>query len=1605
MTSRHHYSIPGASFLKPRSSSKTQAQKTTAPAPSANVPSSSRDTRQPSSSRTYHTQEAASKNAPPRPPSASGYRTQHPNASVTGFHASSNVRQTPTQRPTTTPPASSSRTRLDVPDTRGYFSKMFSRKQTPVPLQGEEQQKSSQKDRRSSEAHQGIHSSAVPLQAPSFVGPSTSRTAYDASLQARDSDREERARRKAKDDGIRAERTKEERERRRAEYAASKMKQEEAERVQAAASKVPRTDRTVPRASREERRQQDYESDNAKRRLQAQQMVQTPAQKQEARQSYYLHPVQASISAPRATALTRDGQQPPTPQLAAYPPGVPVQPSSSSQSTSVSHQAHVSHPVQPLNRIESTSRDSNPAPVSAQESAPAPPPKSKFAPYQTPNHPFHQNLPQTVQAPSNMLPPYPTSGPDVKHRLDGEAAERDAVLLREREREQTRRREAAEKDAAAAAAAAREGEREHELERRRDAEKEAATRELREHRERERERELERERRRARRAERERRKEFEHAERERQKQAERAERERLKALEQLEREKQKEAERLRREKKEQERAEKQRARAEWERQEVERVERERLRIKSEKERASKSASKHRSHRDKSQSLPTNPLIGAASGSDTDRMMSKKDVRHRSHSQSAAIDLQTLAALSNTRRPDSRKDSMQASNLAAAHTSQAKKDVQQPEHFHHESAQFFPKASTPLPIQSLHVDNADPRSVSIAPVSSHDQDLTPPKVPERSRTDPLSGMQTSMGSTPSWNQTAFEGVQPKLVSIYASQGPSDRTAFRVMQKTASGHPSPDQRLPVATSAAPPVMTSQEGQPRSSLDQPSRRASVVQPIIAPSMGAAVTSSLGQAHPSRESPISMQEIPQSRTTSGSNMAPVNAASRAPQVEKSLPTPTHYDLVSPSPDMLHSSTAQNARQPISTTKQQQLDDRFESIKPAVSAPHGTGFSSYSQSVFGLTAEPARNGSQDQHSAPMSRAPSNNSTRSPSRRAMQLPPEASGGTASFMPVSRTDSDASHTTETWERQQFLSPHSQPHAYTSRLPNQHRPAQSTPASATFKAPLSSRVKHESLTNFHAQSVPHTHSHSQSLPQQMSLPYRNNSSKDDIDISSHDNLANARAKLHIPGTAPDVSHQQYPPAQVAQSKIAYNPSTNASVPVQSQQLPSTVPDHRPPSRSPMNTNNVSSYSAAVASQDAISQMPSAMLSHQQSTHQSNNSMYNNHSTSRNVSAHQPQHYQQGLNSTRTAPPQHTSTESSSVTAKPPGPPRSANSTVYVTSTHRSGPFVEDSPSSAGGGLSLDSPPLSKPLPQFPNERPARQSTYSRPQSQIGPPTPVAHNTHQSQAIMENQRTPRADSPPPLTPSSSHESHEEILMTPASLDQARGQVVVQTPTESSHRPEKKKGGGLLRLFRSSSTKSTKDKEIRDRLESKEQEVRKQVPGLQRDQRTESLNKPRSTRPPTIVLTAEPEPNLIPPNAGTMPSNLQVKQPRATRHVPPPISIPTPDAIPFRLFSSKSRRYRTMSAASMEAVDGTANNTVVGSPTSSRRSPTPSGPLTPSVRDPIEAAQTWRDNEEVFLDPGSQRRRRPGVTFDLRGDEGQKDGALYRRVSRIQRRRDSSR
>ncbi|KAJ7452490.1 hypothetical protein B0H11DRAFT_1742060 [Mycena galericulata] len=113
----------------------------------------------------------------------------------------------------------------------------------------------------------------------------------------------------------------------------------------------------------------------------------------------------------------------------------------------------------------------------------------------------------------------------------------------------------------------------------------------------------------------------------------------------------------------------------------------------------------------------------------------------------------------------------------------------------------------------------------------------------------------------------------------------------------------------------------------------------------------------------------------------------------------------------------------------------------------------------------------------------------------------------------------------------------------------------------------------------------------------------------------------------------------------------------------------------------------------------------------------------------------------------------------------------------------------------------------------------------------------------------------------------------------------------------------------------------------------------------------------------------------------------------VPPPITIPNPALrisdrkspnsrvfTPFRYLTNK--RNRRISTASMDAVDGTAPNTVMGSPTASMQSsqmPTQS----PPQRDPRIATQDWRNQEESdVVARGKPRRMRPGVVFDVAED-----------------------
>ncbi|KAK7014918.1 phosphatidylserine synthase [Favolaschia claudopus] len=130
-----------------------------------------------------------------------------------------------------------------------------------------------------------------------------------------------------------------------------------------------------------------------------------------------------------------------------------------------------------------------------------------------------------------------------------------------------------------------------------------------------------------------------------------------------------------------------------------------------------------------------------------------------------------------------------------------------------------------------------------------------------------------------------------------------------------------------------------------------------------------------------------------------------------------------------------------------------------------------------------------------------------------------------------------------------------------------------------------------------------------------------------------------------------------------------------------------------------------------------------------------------------------------------------------------------------------------------------------------------------------------------------------------------------------------------------------------------------------------------------------------------------------------LSTPQRKLKSKIPPPIAVPNPAIpiadrkspnsrvfTPFRYLSNK--RNRRVSTASMDAVDGTAANTVMGSPTASMQS-SQIPPHSPPRRDPRLATQDWRNQEETHTlaraqaaRGGKVRRVRPGVVFDVAED-----------------------
>ncbi|KAF9792790.1 hypothetical protein BJ322DRAFT_77079 [Thelephora terrestris] len=278
--------------------------------------------------------------------------------------------------------------------------------------------------------------------------------------------------------------------------------------------------------------------------------------------------------------------------------------------------------------------------------------------------------------------------------------------------------------------------------------------------------------------------------------------------------------------------------------------------------------------------------------------------------------------------------------------------------------------------------------------------------------------------------------------------------------------------------------------------------------------------------------------------------------------------------------------------------------------------------------------------------------------------------------------------------------------------------------------------------------------------------------------------------------------------------------------------------------------------------------------------------------------------------------------------------------------------------------------------------------------------------SRSILKSNGHSRAASDPHnmSQPPSNRVAVSGILSTPApTKDQLPPPTPVQEPqqlksastqtltTKQSSRPpsthstgqdSKKKGGGLLNLFRSISNPTrTRDPPSTPAPSQPEQRTGK----LRRNSSTakrpaadlEALKSPGSNTTKVVELP------------GTLPSHQQQHSystnatygsygTQRSRDTQNNQDVRPSNAQPrgFHPWKLLSKRHRTVSTASMDALDGTMVS--LTTPDESVRSSATSG-LYPPLRDPVEAAQEWRNQEEIeFHDRGTGRRSRPGVTIE---------------------------
>ncbi|KAF4608400.1 hypothetical protein EYR40_000745 [Pleurotus pulmonarius] len=265
-----------------------------------------------------------------------------------------------------------------------------------------------------------------------------------------------------------------------------------------------------------------------------------------------------------------------------------------------------------------------------------------------------------------------------------------------------------------------------------------------------------------------------------------------------------------------------------------------------------------------------------------------------------------------------------------------------------------------------------------------------------------------------------------------------------------------------------------------------------------------------------------------------------------------------------------------------------------------------------------------------------------------------------------------------------------------------------------------------------------------------------------------------------------------------------------------------------------------------------------------------------------------------------------------------------------------------------------------PTSASQVPSSQSTQHGTIQQTGLPSGANPSTH-----MPTNGTAR--------PLARKPSEESVLQTPSSLAQS---VPVSRSNSQASQQERTRKTSLLGMFRRGPKASQQANEPANATVPSEV-----LPPTDRERSRVPPSQPVQPPPPKPSAYDRPH-HAIPPTA--VPKVRITPQPGHSNkphgHAPPPKLFN-----PFSYLTSK--RYRTVSAASLEAVDGTATNTAVASPTVSMHS---QAPPPPPQRDVYVATQMWAQADY---------RGRPGVVFDVAEEsriEGQKKPLTRRGTGR---------